>query len=588
MPIQKTFTIIPTISRDASPLPAFAGGRMTSKQVKQAYKTTNKAPRVSRAEQLKLDRAEQQRIRKEMEKEKASAKARLLRDKKKEKEAAEREVKKREGRPIVNVRPSQDTIARFVRGNDKRRDILGTMANAAPAEVRQSTPADAPANDILDVVTEEDRLEEDSAQPQHANRSHKAPIDHILDAIAEEDDLEHSAQPQRAYQSHDAPFDKPEARVDSPTDPEDKTEAIGLLPAADIPSDLLEDFDSSFSQQPMASKPIERPEKPAEDDTLAAMLDEDLDTDLSQDVTSAAAVPLFLAPEELPRPEVQIDSFLEEDLDLDELESLIDPRPVAAHLPQPEKPSTAPRANADHFQHARDQAPQTNNDPCSPKHQIDQHAAQTVAEPSQIPHIRTKPRSPSPVMHAPPLSTQAIMLNLDDFFPTSSQQARELDHEEDFGSSFASVTPRQAMPPPATPMQPPQPSFKSPRALTPIQPTLIPRVSPAQKTPSPRPERWFTASGSKERESLAIQRSRRTAALEELQMKERRRAGWADCANVRSREPPVSSATKRKPQARVEEPPQKRGRCGDDKENSAPAASQESDYGGGWMEDFEF
>jgi hypothetical protein len=111
---------------------------------------------MSRADRIKQERAEQERIRREFEKEKATAKARLAREKKRDKELAEREQKKKMGMPLVNVRPSQDTIARFARGNGsgKKRDIHGetVVPGAGPAERDE-------AGRELDLIPEEDESE---------------------------------------------------------------------------------------------------------------------------------------------------------------------------------------------------------------------------------------------------------------------------------------------------------------------------------------------------------------------------------------------------------------------------------------------
>jgi hypothetical protein len=105
---------------------------MTTKQVKKAYQKANKVPRISKAEQRRIELFEQDRIRKEFEKERNQARARAARDKKKEREERERAEKKKKGLPLVDVRPSQDTIARFVRGKSsgQRDDSASSTAIA--------------------------------------------------------------------------------------------------------------------------------------------------------------------------------------------------------------------------------------------------------------------------------------------------------------------------------------------------------------------------------------------------------------------------------------------------------------------------
>ncbi|WQF75016.1 hypothetical protein CDEST_00030 [Colletotrichum destructivum] len=138
-PQQNTFAVIPAA-------PGRVGGApskppMTSKQAQKLYKQANKEPRRSRAEQRKWEKERQEEIRKELEKERAAVKARAARERKKAKEEEARENRRRAGQPIFDCRPSQDTIARFVRGNGTslKRDSSGE-----PVLKNQSIPATSP------------------------------------------------------------------------------------------------------------------------------------------------------------------------------------------------------------------------------------------------------------------------------------------------------------------------------------------------------------------------------------------------------------------------------------------------------------
>ncbi|GKT74062.1 LOW QUALITY PROTEIN: hypothetical protein ColTof4_06485 [Colletotrichum tofieldiae] len=118
-PQQNTFAVIPAA-------PGRVGGApskppMTSKQAQKLYKQANKEPRRSKAEQRKWEKERQEEIRKELEKERAAVKARAARERKKAKEEEARENRRRAGQPLFDCRPSQDTIARFVRGNGTSR-----------------------------------------------------------------------------------------------------------------------------------------------------------------------------------------------------------------------------------------------------------------------------------------------------------------------------------------------------------------------------------------------------------------------------------------------------------------------------------
>lgn len=122
-PKQKTFELIPDLpglgqAQQQRPTDAAAAVQsrppMTTKQAKKLYRQKSKGPKLSKAEQRRIDLMEQDRIRKEFEKEKAQARARTARDKKKAKEDKEKDEKKKKGLPLVEVHPSQDTISRFI------------------------------------------------------------------------------------------------------------------------------------------------------------------------------------------------------------------------------------------------------------------------------------------------------------------------------------------------------------------------------------------------------------------------------------------------------------------------------------------
>ncbi|KAK0646860.1 hypothetical protein B0T16DRAFT_414397 [Cercophora newfieldiana] len=119
-PRQQKFTVVPDalgmqglMSRPATGVSSKPP--MTSKQAQKLYRESTRGPRLSKAEQRRLELQEQERIRKELEKDKQAAKARAAREKKKTKEQQAMEQKKKQGLPLVSVRPSQDTISRFLR-----------------------------------------------------------------------------------------------------------------------------------------------------------------------------------------------------------------------------------------------------------------------------------------------------------------------------------------------------------------------------------------------------------------------------------------------------------------------------------------
>ncbi|RSM07104.1 hypothetical protein CEP52_005387 [Fusarium oligoseptatum] len=166
-----------------------------------------------------------------------------------------------------------------------------------------------------------------------------------------------------------------------------------------------------------------------------------------------------------------------------------------------------------------------------------------------LPKQRERPPaspSPSPPRQAPPMSTQAILVNFDDFFPSSSQQARELEEDDDIILSAPAL--------PAIVEEDEEEVLDEPEK--PADPDPLPSLGPLSDSPSPPPRRFFTSSGSHEQMSLALHRSRRTAALEKIQQRERARvqAGMVARAETESCKTarPQSTKTVPKPQKTLE------------------------------------
>jgi hypothetical protein len=120
MPVrQDTFKLVPTtLVNTTRPRPP-----MTSKAAKKAYREANKLPKISKAEQRRIEAEEIARQKKEYEKEKAAGKAKVAREKKLKKEAEERAKRKELGLPEPSrfVRPSQPTIKTFVTSSAARK-----------------------------------------------------------------------------------------------------------------------------------------------------------------------------------------------------------------------------------------------------------------------------------------------------------------------------------------------------------------------------------------------------------------------------------------------------------------------------------
>jgi hypothetical protein len=116
---QRTFELVPTtLVNPSGPKPP-----MTSKAAKKAYqKASRGGPRITQAERRRADAAELARQKKEYEKQQNAARAKAAREKKAAKAQAERETRRKMGLPEPSkyVRASQPTISRFVRSGSKR------------------------------------------------------------------------------------------------------------------------------------------------------------------------------------------------------------------------------------------------------------------------------------------------------------------------------------------------------------------------------------------------------------------------------------------------------------------------------------
>lgn len=148
-PKQKTFELIPDpvghLGQGQQAGAVLSKPPMTTKQAKKLYRQKNKGPKLSKAEQRRIELMEQDRIRKDFEKEKAQARARTARERKKEKEEKEKEEKKRKGLPLIDVHPSQDTISNFISrlGFGRKPGLNGGKSNL---ETVQETECDTGTN----------------------------------------------------------------------------------------------------------------------------------------------------------------------------------------------------------------------------------------------------------------------------------------------------------------------------------------------------------------------------------------------------------------------------------------------------------
>ncbi|KAI8667170.1 hypothetical protein NCS56_00852300 [Fusarium sp. Ph1] len=474
---QRTFTLIPKFpgraeSPDTPPLRP-----MTSKQVQKAYKSANKGPKLTRAEIWKQEKADQERIRKEFEREKAAAKAKIAREKKKEKELAEKAEKRKKGLPLVNVRPSQETISWFVRGNggSKKRDAKGKDVERADTIEEETDPTE---------TTAEDTIDEEAQQPAKRVRT--------LENIQEDEEQ-----------------DAPDAGAGATTDDEIRRPSPSQRceDMQEVEEELMEDRGGGLvanNSQRLLEKPTIEENILDMDDELDADFEEELALELLQDLEAAAGKGCdrnsTSKDESAPEPVLGTKAGTSNQLagvgpPADRYEQdlgLHRPKPPSVNFVKPALPN-------------RPEPPPASS-------------------------------SPSPPRQAPPMSTQAILFSFDDFFPSSSQQARELEEDDD-------IIPSAPAPLPAI-VEEEGEEVLDEEPNKPADPDPLPSLGPLSDSPSPPPRRFFTSSGSHEQMSLALHRSRRTAALEKIQQRERARVQ----AGMVARAEAESSKTTRPPQ----------------------------------------
>lgn len=667
---QNTFTIIPAAGHHDADHAAPARP-MTSKQVRKAYKAATKTPTMTRAERHRWEREEQERIKKEHDKERTAAKARMAREKKREKEAQQREEKRKRGMPLVSVRPSQDTIARFVRG--RKRDAEGVELRAEGGGESEGKAmqldciqevGDVAINDE-DLILQEDDVEERQIQNDESRCDTPAGAAGITTNI---DDNNKNAGMATTIKENDTSAEIRATTQNSLTSAEiieaakdDDNSAEREATAQDNDQGIeTRDLAQNSHKNAEIAATTQDPVEVVTDDLIESDLDGVLSIDADLQNESVLEAPQSLHIPEKPHAHNIIqsqDSLLDdEDLNLEipeELDEIITGRktPMKANIPEEPQPRNTGAIQANHAP-----TPTSMKPPSLPA--VMQRKTKSPSHPKRV---ELPSSSPEPPRQPPPSCTQAILVNFDDFFPTSSQQWRELEEEDD--SSQQSLAP-----PAATTMSPhniqaniytakagnaetmensateskektePEEfesdfgSFPStaqfslmecsmaqlshttpqakPQATVAAAPVLVqkdehpaeapPAASPTHRTPS----RFFTSSGSREQLSLALQRSRRSAALEQIQERERQRQEAGLLMRQSKREEPPPALTEAKTHqssyntARlVSGNTSGKGSTVEcnasvplDKENmqplsDGPRGSQETEYGGDWVED---
>ncbi|KAL6786561.1 hypothetical protein J3E68DRAFT_420020 [Trichoderma sp. SZMC 28012] len=511
--VQRTFTIVPPAGpAERTPV---NNRPMTSKQVRKAYKEANRVPRVSRAEQLRQERAEQERIRKEFEKDKAALKAKTLREKKRAKEQAEREEKKKKGLPLVNVRPSQDTIAWFVRGKGSgtKRDCRGQNAAITPvlpiAEEPEEDEGDLPSPKRL---CSQEQSKEEGCEKADCEKADCEKADYEKEDWVDEDFEEEDFEELEEKREEVLPaLEEPTTKVDTTPEKNERTAEEDFLEDFEIMSD---DEMSKLSFNQVATKcsvisaedhlPICPEATPAKQEKGHSY---------HQTTLHKPESPITIKnPKPLALPEFDLISDDEDDLEQEMLapdvalisQKQLSKQPALVLVSQgsQKRARTATGYEMD-LGLATGLLSNISQETLSKR---DEQAC--LMPPPPIPAAPQRSLSPiSPIAmqpQAPPLSTQQILFNMDDFFPTSSQQAAELEEE---ATTFISQPLKSC-------------SIPRPQAPSPIVEKDLPPPDTASSSPEPS-KPFFTASGSNERLAVALLRSRRTAEQEEEQ---RRRA----------------------------------------------------------------
>ncbi|KAI2636556.1 hypothetical protein GGS26DRAFT_549568 [Hypomontagnella submonticulosa] len=481
-PGQNTFSIIPNapcaINGNLDTPQSLSKRPMTTKQAKKAYQKANKGPKLSKAEQRRQELFEQDRIRKEFEKERNQARARAARDKKREKEEKERAEKKRKGLPLVEVHPSQDTIAWFVRGQRKK--------NQESQENRENR-----AESLAAVNKDNNYSDSDSGTLSAGDDPEPPPKKQKIEYL----DL--GCSPSSAgvlgglTSATPNPDRDPDANIDMDTDTHRDIQQDLHLHTGDDPPEThspvgrnlilkhsnldVDDFATAeLLDDELLNELIDKTEDLPKDDKAAPVRDVPSPRDEkvinttaapqalnshSSPITSAKEIPPAQKPEDSASPS-SVQRPLQV-LSMNEVNSKVNNTPIEPAVEKPKPATTIPSIVADSPAQASKKSqssvsasrsfrhPKTpmGPPPVPPKFRPPSHLS--AANPRTPPFLLKKTQSPSsrPVTDSctkqsegqvtnglqeeqPPTSTQLFVLgNLDDLFPSPSQEVRELFEE---------------------------------------------------------------------------------------------------------------------------------------------------------------
>ncbi|CAG8971771.1 hypothetical protein HYALB_00001880 [Hymenoscyphus albidus] len=464
-PVQRTFQLVPEVAKPMSRPP------MTSKAAKKAYMKANQGPKVSRAEQRRLDREAVEKTNKEYEKEKAAAKARAVREKKAAKALAEKEERRRKGIPEPSrfVRASQPTISRFIRPGSKR--TREDMENLDEDEEAEDTPAE---DEAFETILEESNMEK-SEEPKDGD----APVGKFVSSSANMEPPAKKVAMTMEIESEDEFGDFPSLsqtdilqKVDSPSVSFNQDEAVPHLVQKEPTESGSDDFPTLSqceilekgnlppgaitisrsctlnagrpSRSPSPGKVTQEKSKLitnsnlcgevsfAESQLLVDMAQTQIPPKLSENEARSDGVKSV---ENMQQPAISLDSTPQSINVNAPLNTVSDQKPYTSHaITYPPKQSSTPRtANMPppkflpprHPLH--DRSVNSMPPPALPK-QNQAKSVSSLGPTSRFSSRNTSVRGyRSPAPNLPPTPTQAFLENnLDDFFPSPSQEIREL------------------------------------------------------------------------------------------------------------------------------------------------------------------
>ncbi|EFQ36120.1 uncharacterized protein GLRG_11264 [Colletotrichum graminicola M1.001] len=409
-PQQNTFAVIPAA-------PGRVGGApskppMTSKQAQKLYKQANKEPRRSKAEQRRWEKERQEDIRKELEKERAAAKARAARERKKAKEEEARKSRRRAGQPLFDCRPSQDTIARFVRGNgtSRKRDSSGE-----PVPKDEDTPASSLENKPkLSLAPSAARAASSVSCPPPTPPERPKPL--AISMAPPPGASQKSRTVNKPPQSLPNPPNQPPSWDIPPPPMQHSKDGPAVLP-----SSLLKVVDSSnhvpdktlavpVSMDPPLRPPLKSKSKPFMMPRVSLPVQQPSGREVFKPNPTSKSTPI--SPLSGP--------LLQHKLSLPDPASQGEP----PQMPTPQVPSQKP----------------------PPQSTVPTPLLKSLSKDStsQKLSVQTPPLS-RPQPQAPPPSTQAIVQDcFDDFFPTASQLAMELEQDSDSDTQPGEVLDQQS------------------------------------------------------------------------------------------------------------------------------------------------